>query len=62
MLHYRPVHLLDSESGLKLEFLNGCGVHIGAAISTIWSISGVYYEFHVGCKQTLKEPLSVFFN
>ena len=21
---------------------------------------GVYYEFHVGCKQTLKEPLSVF--
>ena len=29
-------------------------------LSTIWLISGVYYEFHVGCKQTLKEPLSVF--
>ena len=24
-------------------------------------VVGVYYEFHVGCKQTLKEPLSVFF-
>ena len=47
---------------LKLEFLNGCGVHIGEAINTIWLISGVYYEFHVGWKQTLKEPLSVFFN
>ena len=31
-------------------------------LSTIWLISGVYYEFHVGCKQILKEPLSVFFN
>ena len=41
---------------LKLEFLNGCGVHIGAVLSG----SGVYYEFHVGCKQTLKKPLSVF--
>ena len=35
---------------------------VGATISTIWLISGVYYEFHVGCKQTLKAPLSVFFN
>ena len=29
-------------------------------LSTIWLISGFYCEFHVGCKQTLKEPLSVF--
>ena len=26
---------------LNLEFLNGCGVHIGAAISTICLLSGL---------------------
>ena len=36
-----PIRLrLRSKLMLKLEFLNGCGVHIGAAISTICLLSG----------------------
>ena len=46
---------------VKLEFLNGCGVHIGAAISTIWLISGVYYEFHVGWETNSKEAIICIF-
>ena len=36
-----PIRLrVRSKLMLKLEFLNGCGVHIGAAISTICLLSG----------------------
>ena len=69
MLLYRRVHLLDSDSGpnlcWNLSFRWLWGTYWGNNqyyLSTIWLISGVYYEFHVGCKQTLKEPLSIIFN
>ena len=36
-----PIRLwVSSKLMVKLEFLNGCGVHIGAAISTICLLSG----------------------
>ena len=38
---YSPIRLwVSSKLMVKLEFLNGCGVHIGAAISTICLLSG----------------------
>ena len=47
-----PIRLqVRSKLMLKLEFLNGCGVRIGEAISTICLLSGssgVYYVVHVG--------------
>ena len=45
-------YILGQQSVLSVYYL--------VNLSTIWLISGVYYEFHVGCKQTLKEPLSIF--
>ena len=50
---------------VKLEFLNTRGAHIKAETNSICLLSGssgVFYVVHVGCKQTLKEPLSEFFN
>ena len=62
-----PIRLwVSSKLMVKLEFLNGCGVHIGSAINSIYLLSGSSpvstMRFMLGGKQTVKKPLSIFFN